>query len=150
MVSKNGRSCRECTKCCEGYLSGNAKGHDFYAGRPCHFVQIGKGCAIYSERPVDPCVSYQCAWKRSPDIPEWMKPSEVDAILDERTSPGGIPYLNLVEAGKLLDVRVLSWVFQFALREGKNLLWSLDGGKQWIGSPEFVAEMSGVAPVGSG
>lgn len=139
------RSCRDCTKCCEGFLSGSAKGHDFYAGRPCHFVQIGKGCSIYPERPADPCVAYQCMWRRSDELPEWMKPSDVHAIVDERVTDSGIGYLNIVEAGARLDVRVLSWMFQYALREGRNMLWQLDGGKQWIGSPEFVAEMSGVS-----
>ena len=56
------RSCGSCTKCCEGWLSGEALGHKFYPGKPCHFIAIGKGCSVYAKRPQEPCVSYKCGW----------------------------------------------------------------------------------------
>lgn len=136
------RSCQGCTKCCEGYLAGEAHGRTFYTGKPCHFVQIGRGCAIYKDRPADPCKTYQCSWRESDTLPEWMKPSEIDAIVDERVTPGGHRYISVHEAGRQLDSRVLSWLIQFALTNNANLRWEIAGGKNWLGSTEFCTEMA--------
>lgn len=136
------RSCDGCTKCCEGFLSGEAEGKTFYPGKPCHFVALGTGCAIYAKRPKDPCVSYVCAWRSGDELPVWMKPSEVDAIVDRRATNDGSAYLYVHEAGRRLDSRVLSWMIEYALATGQNLTWELDGGKHWVGTPAFVAEMA--------
>ena len=40
------RNCNNCTKCCEGWLSGEVNGYSFYPGRPCHFMKCD-GCSIY-------------------------------------------------------------------------------------------------------
>ena len=135
------RTCGTCTKCCEGYLSGEAFGHTFYPGKPCHFIAIGKGCSIYDKRPQDPCVSYKCGWLTSEDIPEWMKPSDINAIIDMRKIEG-IEYLSVIEAGETLKSEVLSWVIEFAISKGFNLLWQVNGFKHWIGSPEFQEKIS--------
>ena len=34
----NSRTCGDCTKCCEGYMSGVVFGKPFYAGNPCHLL----------------------------------------------------------------------------------------------------------------
>ena len=134
------RSCGSCTKCCEGYLSGEALGHTFYAGKPCHFIAIGTGCTVYEKRPKDPCVSYKCAWLTHEDIPAWMKPSDIDAIIDMRQIEGQV-YLNLKEAGSPLQTPVLNWFFQYVLKQGMNALWEVNGGLNWVGNPEFIALM---------
>ena len=131
------RSCGTCTKCCEGYLSGEVLGKTFYTGKPCHFVAIGKGCSIYAKRPLEPCVSYKCSWLTNADIPEWMKPSDIDAIIDEREI-NGIPYITLRETGSILDSRVLSWFIQYVISKGICATWEVDKGLNWVGSPEFV------------
>lgn len=131
------RSCGDCTKCCEGWLEGQALGQNFYPGRPCHFVAIGKGCSVYAKRPKEPCQLYKCGWIEDENIPEWMKPSEVDAIVDYRNI-NGIPYINIKEAGSVLSSKVLTWVIKYALTNKANLYWEVNGGKNWIGSPEFV------------
>ncbi len=41
------RSCSDCTKCCEGSLSGEVFGKTFYSGKPCHFVKLNEGCSVY-------------------------------------------------------------------------------------------------------
>lgn len=135
------RSCGNCTKCCEGWLSGQALGHSFYKGKPCHFLSIGKGCTIYSKRPQDPCVLYKCSWLTDEDIPEWMKPSEINAIVDRRTVDG-ISYLSVIEAGQVLDSKVLSWLIQYAIQNQLNFCWEINGGKSWIGTPEFSELMT--------
>lgn len=130
------RSCGDCTKCCEGWLQGEALGHKFYQGRPCHFLAIGKGCTVYAKRPKDPCQSYKCGWLQNEEIPEWMKPSEINAIVDFRDIEG-IPYLRVKEAGQILSSKVLTWVIQYAISKNMNIYWEVDGGKNWLGSPEF-------------
>ena len=138
------RECGTCTKCCEGWLTGEALGHRFYLGNPCHFIAIGKGCTVYAKRPKDPCVTYKCAWLTDENIPEWMKPSDINAIIDWREKEG-IKYLNINEAGAILDSRVLTWAIQYALNNKFNFYWKVDGGEHWFGTPEFDALMSGQA-----
>lgn len=132
------RTCGDCTKCCEGWLEGEALGHKFFSGRPCHFIAIGKGCTVYAKRPKDPCQTYKCAWLVDENIPEWMKPSEIDAIVDYRNTHNGIPYMSINEAGSILSSQVLTWAIQTALTNNLNLLWKINGGAHWIGSPEFI------------
>ena len=142
------RECGTCTKCCEGWLSGTALGHSFFPGKPCHFISIGKGCTVYPTRPKDPCVSYKCAWLTNLDIPEWIKPSEINAIIDEKKKDG-IEYFLVHEAGETLDSKVLTWLIQHCLATSKNLVWKIDGVPYWIGSAEFNKKMieDNTAPV---
>jgi hypothetical protein len=134
------RACGTCTKCCEGYLAGEALGHTFFQGKPCHFIAIGKGCSVYAKRPKDPCQSYKCEWLTNVNIPEWMKPNDIDAIIDMRKIEG-IEYLSIKEAGSPMQARVLSWIFQYALNNNLNIKWEIDGGINWVGSPDFIALM---------
>ena len=134
------RECGTCTKCCEGYVNGEALGHSFHRGKPCHFVSIGKGCTVYAKRPKDPCVTFKCQWLENPDIPEWFKPSEIEAIV-KHSEIQGIHYLSLIEAGKTLESRVLSWFIQYALNKRLNFVWQVEGELSWVGSPEFHQAM---------
>jgi hypothetical protein len=130
------RECGDCTKCCEGWLEGEALGHTFHAGKPCHFISIGKGCTVYAKRPQNPCISYKCGWLNNLDLPEWLKPSEINAIIDMQIVEG-ISYLRLVEAGEILDSKVLSWILKYAIANQLNFLWFVEGGVNWIGTDEF-------------
>lgn len=134
------RGCGTCTKCCEGWLAGDALGHSFYPGKPCHFIAIGKGCTVYAKRPKDPCVSYQCAWIQNEDIPEWFKPDAINAIVDFRKI-GEIPYFKLTEAGEVLSSKVLSWAINYAIANQLNFCWDINKGPNYFGSPEFVKAM---------
>lgn len=129
------RECDGCTKCCEGWLEGSAHGHAFYRGRPCFF--LNKGCSIYESRPHEPCRSYKCAWLDDMQFPEWMKPDLVNVIIN-RASYKDIMYYVLVEAGSILNVKVLSWMVQWALNNNQNLMYYVDGGMNRIGSKEFL------------
>jgi hypothetical protein len=70
-------------------------------------------------------------------FPEWMKPDLVNVIINQ-VKYKHIEYYILVEAGTRLDVRVLSWMVQWALNNGKNLLYYIDDGMNRIGSEEFL------------
>ena len=134
------RSCGTCTKCCEGYLQGNALGHSFYRGKPCHFLAIGKGCSVYAKRPVDPCQKYKCAWLIDENIPEWMKPELVNTIVDFREIEGE-QYICLTEAGEQISSKVLTWFIHYVLKNKLNFLWHLDGGINYIGNEKFLEIM---------
>ena len=129
------RSCNGCTKCCEGWLEGSAHGHAFYRGRPCFF--LNKSCSIYESRPYEPCRSYKCAWLDDIQFPEWMKPDLVNVIINQAKYKD-ISYYILVEAGSRLDVKVLSWMIEWVLNNNQNLMYYIDGGRNRIGSKEFL------------
>ena len=129
------RSCGTCAKCCEGWLSGEAYGHKFFNGRPCFF--LNKTCTIYDTRPVEPCRTYKCGWLDEPHFPEWMKPDLVNVIIN-RAIFNDVKYYVLIESGSLLDVKVLSWMIQWALNNNQNLVYYVDGGMNRIGSKEFI------------
>jgi len=130
------RTCDGCTKCCEGTLRGKAHQHDFYPGKPCHF--LGKGCSIYANRPADPCTSYECVWLATDKLPMWMRPDLCHAITTFKIQDG-IEYYEVLEAGKQLDSAVLSWFVMWALNNKYNLMYEVQGGKNRIGSQEFLA-----------
>jgi hypothetical protein len=130
------RTCDGCTKCCEGTLRGQVHQHNFYPGKPCHF--LGKGCSIYADRPKDPCQDYKCAWLASDELPMWMRPDLCHAITTLKIQDG-VEYYEVLEAGKQLDSAVLSWFIMWALNGKRNLMYEIQGGKNRIGSPEFLA-----------
>lgn len=137
------RECGSCTKCCEGYLMGEAHGKPFYQGRPCHFVAIGKGCSIYIDRPKEPCVSYKCEWLQNEDIPVWFKPNEINTIITKRKiKDTKIEYWEILEAGDTLQSNVLSWLIVHALNNNINIRWTANGGPHWVGSDEFMKMMN--------
>ena len=129
------RSCDGCTKCCEGWLQGEANGHKFFKGRPCFF--LNKTCTIYEDRPVNPCRSFKCAWLDEVQFPEWMKPDLVNVIIN-RAKFKETKYYVLVESGSLLNVKVLSWMIQWTLNNNQNLMYYIDGGMNRVGSKEFI------------
>ena len=130
-MKEKSRTCDGCTKCCEGWLWGQAYNHKFWTGRPCHFMSK-KGCSIYEKRPDEPCKSFQCEWLKNEDIPEWMKPDQINAIIYMRQE-NDKTYLEITEAGSKLDSRVLSWfVIEFANKKIKNLKYQVDGGWNFL------------------
>jgi len=74
------RNCDGCTVCCDGWLAGKANEHYFYPGQKCHYVS-DKGCTIYENRPEIPCKTFSCGWLLDKEIPEWMKPSSIQAVI---------------------------------------------------------------------
>ena len=136
------RNCGSCTKCCEGYLSGVAHNKPFFLGNPCHYLAIGEGCTIYAKRPKDPCVNYHCEWLNNSEIPEWLKPDKINAIITKRIIKNTennteIEYWDITEAGETMRSNVLTWVIEYALNNNKNLRWQVEGGNHWVGNKEF-------------
>lgn len=130
------RTCDGCSKCCEGWLRGEANQHTFYPGKPCHY--LAKGCSIYDNRPKDPCQQYKCMWLESDELPMWMRPDLCNAIVTKHNKDG-VEFYSLVEAGQQLDSAVLSWFLLWALNNNKNLMYEVKGGANRIGSSAFLA-----------
>lgn len=135
------RSCGTCTKCCEGWLDASIMAEWMQPGIPCPLLEVNKGCTIYEDRPYDPCRQYSCLWLKDNSIPNWMKPENSKAILDE-ASIDGIEYLRLIEAGETLAPEVLTWVMKYVLKDNKNLYWEVYGSGHWIGSDSFKESMN--------
>jgi hypothetical protein len=128
------RQCGECTRCCEGWLKANIKGHKVYPGRACYF--LGKNCTIYEDRPASPCQTYNCEWMTNKDFPEWMRPDISNVIVTERIREG-IEYFEVKETGKEISSIVLNWLIQEVIRIQKNLIYRLNGQVYKIGNDEF-------------
>lgn len=135
------RECGSCTECCRGWLTGEAHGHQFYPGQPCHFVGE-RGCSIYQDRPENPCKVFECEWLRNKEIPEWMKPDKCKVLMTTRNwsykgDPRGV-YLDVYEAGLQMDSRVLAWLFAFYLNTGVPMRVQVAGSFRRYGNVEFL------------
>ncbi len=145
IIPINERQCAGCTKCCDGWLTGVAHGHQFRPGRPCHYVGTS-GCTIYEQRPENPCVVFKCEWLTNYDLPEWFKPSESNVICTKRVA-GDIVYLEVIEAGQQIDSSILAWLVAWCLDHGINLRVQVKGSLRSFGSQRFLDALNPPAPV---
>lgn len=131
------RSCNGCTKCCEGYVTGQAKGINFYPGKPCHF-QSCKGCTIYNDRP-KLCRDFTCVWleKNSP-LPEWMYPKTSNVIVTRKEYTTDKYYLEITEAGDVLKSKILSWFVVYYFNTQIPIAYQIEGGWNYIGPKDFI------------
>lgn len=114
-IKNASRPCDGCTKCCEGWLSGKAYGHDF-TSNPCRF--LNKGCSIYPVRP-DVCKGFECEWKYDKSIPLLLKPDIVNAIILKRFVDVH-EYYFVVSTSELIDKRVVDWAENFSQASNLN------------------------------
>lgn len=109
------KSCSECTKCCEGYLTlsevlwEKIDGHD-----SCPFLnKLGvHGCSIYKHRP-PMCTNYLCEWKKYDEIPEWMRPDLSKVIITKRSE-----YVEILVTEKIYDKDVLFFINNWKPSDG--------------------------------
>jgi len=127
-------------------------GVDVYPGHPCPH-STGQGCDDYDNRPVDPCINFQCGWvmPNSP-LPDWLKPNEAKVIaLFGKLKWRDIPVDLAVPIGKRIPPRALNWLKQFAEQHGRPLVYTeqveINGEYQKeqeyiaYGPPEFQQEV---------
>ena len=141
LVVKNSRSCDGCTKCCEGWLSAEIHGEMMYPGKPCQFVEIGKGCTAYETRPENPCKQFMCMWRATDQIPEHFSPKETGIVVAEQRI-GNIPYLAAIFAGSEIQPEMLSWFVSYGVGKQLNLEWTVNGRPYHLGHVEFIQAMS--------
>ncbi len=137
----NKKSCDGCTKCCEGYLSATIHGNKMFPGTPCVFVEQGIGCKEYETRPYNPCVVFQCEWRRNPYFDEWLAPIKTDVIFVRQVN-NGFEYIQIAEAGKPASQEVIAWAKEYAEKHKMNVEWTVDGVAFFVGSEEFVKAMT--------
>ena len=130
------RNCGTCTACCDGWLTANIRGHEMRVGVPCHFRGEG-GCAIYEDRPVDPCRGFHCAWRLSGNpFPESFRPERLGAIILAKQWRDRVAYY-LVPAGRELDASLLEWMRKHSEATGTPFLFEIHGRYRGFGSAEF-------------
>lgn len=133
------RSCGECAKCCEGWLSGVAYGHAFSPGTPCFFLE--RTCSIYKDRPLDPCRNYRCGWLSEDVFPMWMKPNLVNILITRQEDRDRhLSYYVIDQTGDTFDPRALNWLIEWATSTRSNIECRLNGETRRIGSPAFTGE----------
>lgn len=136
-LGKKGRSCKDCTKCCDGWLTANIDGQELGPGSPCKFVDCGIGCTIYDNRPEELCATFECSWRASDFVPEKFSPINTGQIVTTQ-EVNGIPYLLLSYAGKDVSPEMLSWYVTHAVGNQLNAVWSVDDQPYLLGSAEFI------------
>lgn len=137
------RSCGSCTKCCDGWLSGDVKGHAMYPGKPCFFVESSVGCKDYHNRPYSPCITFSCEWLKNENIPEHMYPENCGYIIADQEI-NNIKFLKVVRAPNGPNVNDLSWLITNAIKNNINFVWDTDDKMFWIGSNEFIETMNSI------
>jgi len=96
-----------------------------HPGSPCPH-STGKGCAIYPDRPVDPCVNFHCGWviKDSP-LPGWMQPPKSGCIvLFNKLRWNNIPVDLAMPVGVKIPQRSLAWLKAFSEQYGRPLIFT--------------------------
>lgn len=135
------RICGDCTACCEGWLSGEAYGHKFYPGMPCHYLGVGR-CSIYKDRPNEPCKSYRCQWLDNAEYPEWLRPDRSGVLFTYREQ-NGVEWIEARETGKGMTVQALNWIIFNLITKNRNVHYQIDGGWNYVGKTDFCAVMAG-------
>jgi hypothetical protein len=139
-IVSNIRECGTCTKCCEGFLSADIRGHKMFPGKPCFFVEQGVGCKDYENRPEDPCKTFLCAWKQIDTMLDEFKPEISGVIMQWKVWEGHGCWI-ISKAPNNPTAQYLSWATTYARSRGENILWYIDDKSWWIGNEEFCKQM---------
>ena len=146
------RHCQPCTACCDGWVRIVIDGIEVYPGHPCPH-STGSGCRIYDQRPIDPCVNFECGWKKpNSPLPEWMRPDLAKVmVLPALRTWNGLPVDVAVPVGPNIPEAALSWLKEHALQARRPLIYleqlDSDGMQRMqdaiaFGPPAFQAEMA--------
>jgi hypothetical protein len=115
------RECGSCTACCEGWLSADAL--DMRPGRACRHC-TEQGCAIYENRPEDPCVRFKCAWLEDQgQYPDEMRPDRSGVIAIRGRKWRNWKVLLAIPAGQSVPQESLEWLRKHAQKSGLPLVF---------------------------
>ena len=145
------RHCGPCTRCCDGWVEGEIRGHPMHPGRACHFLAPGPEhgtCSIYAQRPQSPCRNFVCAWLMpgSP-LPESFRPDRV-GVIGVPTRWRGATALILVSAGNDPDEAMLDWMRAYAQSTRIPFFYAQQGQRFGFGPVDFQQEMAAKAARG--
>lgn len=138
----NTRSCESCTACCDGWLRIEVRGHQIQPGNPCPF-SVGQQCAIYEDRPHDPCRVFNCGWliPTSP-MPVWMRPDKSNVIFMPANFSWRGKWVDVaVAVGEHPKKKALDWLKHFAFEQKRLLMYQHDDDWFAFGPPAFQAEI---------
>ncbi|MCG6863634.1 MAG: hypothetical protein LJE70_20610 [Chromatiaceae bacterium] len=96
-----------------------------YPGCPCPH-STGSGCDAYENRPIDPCVNFNCGWviQDSP-LPQWMKPDSGKVIVVfNKMNWNGLPVDLAVPVGKRIPPRSLEYLKKFSGNTKRPLIYT--------------------------
>jgi hypothetical protein len=92
-------------------------------GRPCrHCTQ--SGCAIYENRPEDPCIRFKCGWlQEDSPLPDEMRPDRAGVIVlfDRMWRDWKVIYA--IPAGRSVPAEWLEWLRVHAQSEGIPMIF---------------------------
>ena len=79
-------------------------------GNPCQHC-TAQGCAIYSDRPVEPCRNFRCGWLREPSpLPDDMRPEQTMRWLMNYVKETRTPLIfqvHLKKDGKYIGMKMM-------------------------------------------
>jgi hypothetical protein len=153
------RQCGDCTLCCK-VLEVTALAKP--SGRWCAHCEIGKGCAIYAERP-QACRDFNCGWLMMPELDERWKPSECKLVIaasaaDRRLTIGVDPSRPEAWRKEPYYSRIKLWAQQGLKNDGsvlvaigRRVIWiapdrDVDLGE--VGEGECVVTVRRMTPAG--
>lgn len=114
------RHCGECTACCEGWLSSEVV--NMKPGVPCQH-RTDSGCAIYENRPENPCKKFRCAWLDTEALDESMRPDKSGAIV--RYKPWkSWKTLAVIPIGQKVPDDTLMRLLDYAKETGLPCVWN--------------------------
>jgi hypothetical protein len=115
------RICGSCTACCEGWLKADEL--DMRPGRACRHC-TEQGCAIYPDRPEEPCVRFKCGWLQDPGrFPDELRPdrSGVIVLLGRKWRDWDVIFA--IPAGASVPAESLEWLRLYAQQAGLPLVF---------------------------
>lgn len=144
-IVSNKRECGTCTKCCEGWLSADIRGHKMFPGKPCFFVEQGVGCKDYENRPKSPCRNFSCGWKEVVEMPEEFKP-ELSGVIVQLLKKDNTQFISIENSPNEPSIEMLSWMMVHAASKSRNLLWFINNKSYWVGDDDFCKLMESEYP----
>jgi len=108
------RHCNSCTACCEGWIEAKINGKRLLPTAACKHC-TNQGCAIYEDRPYDPCVKFKCGWLKEPGLlPEKMSPVECGAIILFDRKWQGSTCICALPTGTTVPADTLEWLMAYS------------------------------------
>ena len=92
-------------------------------GKPCQHCTT-EGCAIYENRPKNPCQTYRCAWLREDgDLPDDFRPDLCGAVvsLNRKWNDWGV--IHAAPVGAKIPPDTFEWLKAYAVKRGIPMIY---------------------------
>jgi hypothetical protein len=86
-----------------------------------------QGCAIYEDRPVEPCVNFRCGWLREPSpLPDDMRPDRCGAIILFNRTWNRWKVVKAIPTGEKIPDETLRWLLWYVEKERTPLIFQVN------------------------